>query len=143
MATTKTSNDFDLVYSQATELFKAFPEFQFKTVTALLVIIGWLVTSDGAQKFINVNAVVTLPATIVAFAFLVAFKFVWIIGHYKRMRELYAQLSMLAPAQGVSVESIATLRLSPVLPATYLVVNILLCLAAVTVVWLICHPIAK
>lgn len=32
---------------QTTEPFKAFPEFQFKTVTVLLVIIGWPVTSGG------------------------------------------------------------------------------------------------
>lgn len=140
METTKTSKEFDLVYLQATELLKAFPDFQFKTVTALLVIIGWLVTSEGAQKFIHLNAATTLPATLATFALLVAFKFVWIIGHFRRMRELYAQLTILASEQGVSINCIAGLRLSPLLPATYLVVNILLCVAVVAVVWLICHP---
>ena len=34
------SSDFDALYSQAIELFKAFPEYQFKTVTAMLVIMS-------------------------------------------------------------------------------------------------------
>jgi len=143
MATNSAAPEFDLLYSQATELFKAFPEFQFKTVTALLVIIGWLVTSEGAQRFISHNSVVALPATVIAFALLIAFKFLWIIGHYRRMAAMHRRLVELAPSKGLPPESVSVLRLGPVLPISYLVVNVLLCLAAVTVVWLICHPIAK
>jgi len=74
---------------------------------------------------------------------LIIFKFVWIIGHYRRMREMHRRLIALAPMKGVSVESVAVFDLRPVLPATYLVVNILLSSAAVTVIWLICHPLSK
>jgi hypothetical protein len=143
MAASNSSLEFDLLYSQATELFKAFPEFQFKTVTALLVIIGWLVTSGGAQTFIHDNSAVALPSSVIAFGLLIIFKFVWIIGHYRRMREMHRRLIALAPMKGVSVESVAVFDLRPVLPATYLVVNILLSSAAVTVIWLICHPLSK
>ena len=143
MPTSNSSLEFDLLYSQATELFKAFPEFQFKTVTALLVIIGWLVTSSGAQTFIHDNSAVALPSSIIAFSLLIIFKFVWIHGHYRRMRETHRRLVALAPLKGVSVESVAVFDLRPVLPATYLVVNVLLSLAAVTVVWLICHPLTN
>lgn len=143
MAEKDSSLEFDLLYSQASELFKAFPEFQFKTVTALLVIIGWLVTSGGAQTFIHDNAAVALPSAIVAFGLLIAFKFVWVIGHYRRIRDMHGRLVALAPIKGLSVESVAVFDMRPVLPVTYLVVNVLLSSAALTVIWLICYPISR
>lgn len=133
--------EFDLLYAQGSELFKAFPEYQFKTVTALLVIIGWLVTSESAQKFIAQHAGIAMPATFMACGVLVCFKFVWIGGHYARMRLLHDRLVALAPAKGLTAASVDCLRLGPMLPLTYLVVNVLLCSATMVVVWLICHRV--
>ena len=98
------SSDFDALYSQAIELFKAFPEFQFKTVTEMLVILGWLVSSDTAQKFIKLHSDVALPAGIAAFALLLILKSLWILGHYNRVKALHQRLVVMAPDHGLSAE---------------------------------------
>lgn len=132
--------EFDLMYSQLNDLSKAFPEFQFKTVTALLLIIGWLVTSVSAQGFIKLNATVTFPATIIAFSLLVVFKSIWIVGHYRRIRVLHNKIETIALENDLAVESVSALRLGIILPVTYFAINVLLSTAVVVTVWLICYP---
>jgi len=143
MSENRKIKEFDLMYSQLYDLSKALPEFQFKTVTALLVIIGWLVTSVSAQGFIKLNSSVTLPATIFVFGLLVVFKSIWIFGHYHRIRGLHKKIENLAIETGLTVDSVSALKLSIVLPATYFVINVLLSAAVVVTVWLICNPLAN
>ena len=131
------SSDFDALYGQATDLVKAFPEFQFKTVTAMLVIIGWLISSDTAQKFIKHNADFVLPWGIAAFVLLAALKGIWIHGHWKRMNALHSRLAQLAPAHSLSAEGLAQLRIGGVLPATYFLVNTVLCAVGIVVLCLV------
>jgi hypothetical protein len=138
MSTSTTKSEFDLIYSQAVELTKAFPEYQFKSVTALLIIIGWLITSQGAQSFINMHASITLPGSIVAFALLLTMKFIWILGHQRRINRMHARLVTLAPSVHLPVTSLDALRLGPILPVTYLIVNVIMSVVVVVVVWLIC-----
>ena len=129
--------DFNLLYGQASDLLKNLPEFQFKTIAAVVVIIGWLVTSEGARTFVRSVADIAVPANTIAFVLLFIFKVIWIVGYYRRLRSVYRRLVGLAPAVGVSQETLAVFDLSPVLPVTYVVMNGILCAAAVTVVWLI------
>jgi hypothetical protein len=133
------STDFDVLYSQAIELFKAFPEYQFKTVTAMLVIIGWLISSETAQKFIRLHPDTALPWGIAAFSLLAVLKGVWVYGHYNRINLLHARLVQLAPSQSLSAESLAQLKIGKVLPLTYVLVNAMLCAAGSVVLWLVCH----
>lgn len=137
--TPQQSAEFSLIYEQAKECFKAFPEYQFKTVSAILIIIGWLLTATSAQIFIAQHSTVTLPATLFAFCMLMFFKFVWILGHYQQMRRLHERLVGLAKSEGFSSETVEVFKLSAVLPATYLMVNVLLCSAVIVVVWMICQ----
>ena len=133
------SSDFDALYGQAIELSKAFPDHQFKTVTAMLVVIGWLVSSETAQKFICRHSGTALPLGIAAFGLLVVLKAVWIHGHYHRVNELHARLVRLAPSQSLTAESVAQLKIGKVLPLTYLLVNAVLCAVGATVLWLVCR----
>jgi hypothetical protein len=132
--------EFDLVYAQAVDLFKAFPEYEFKTVAALTVIIGWLVTSDGAQAFIKTHAAVTLPGTELAFGLLIVLKSIWILGHYRRMNRMHCHLVGLAKSNELPPSAVEMLRLGPILPITYFLVNVVLSTVAIAVVWLICSP---
>lgn len=133
------SSDFEVFYGQATDLAKAFPEYQFQTVAAMLVIIGWLVSSDVAQQFIALHANTALPWGIAAFVLLAVLKGIWIYRHYARMNVLYANLVRLAPGQSLSIESLAQLNIGKMLPVTYVIVNTVLCIAGSVVLWLICH----
>jgi len=131
------SSDFDALYGQATELAKAFPEYQFKTVTAMLVVIGWLVSSETAQKFIRDHADAALPWGTAAFLLLAILKAVWIYGHVKRLDKLHKRLLELAPAHSLSPEGLEQLNIGRVLPATYLLVNTVLCMVGAVVLWLL------
>ena len=133
------STDFEALYDQATELLKAFPEYQFKTVTALLVIIGWLVSSDTAQHFIFIHRATTLPLGVAAFYLLAVLKAIWIYGHHRRVNDLHLRLVELAPANSMSAEAVAQLSLGWVLPLTYLLVNVMLCTTGSVVLWLVCQ----
>lgn len=133
------SSDFEALYNQAMELVKAFPEYQFKTVTAMLVIIGWLVSSETAQKFIRLHAETVLPWGTAAFGLLAVLKAIWIYGHSKRISALHARLLELAPVHSLSAESLTQLNVGRVLPVTYLLVNTVLCIAGSVVLWLLCN----
>ena len=132
-------SEFDLLYAQATEAAKAFPEYQFKTVAAMSVIIGWLITSDGAQKFIKLHASVTLPGAMLAFGLLIGLKVIWILGHQGRMNDMHARLAKLATTEGVSPSVLDFMRPGRLLPATYLLVNVVLSVVGMAIVWLICR----
>ena len=129
--------EFNLLYTQATEMAKAFPESQFKTIASILVIIGWLVTASTAQQFIHANAAAAIPATIFAFSTFVLFKALWIRLHFKRCQALYAQLLRLVESQELSPTVIETLKPHPLIPLTFFAVNLIVCSAAVVVVWLV------
>ena len=105
----------------------------------MLVIIGWLVSSDTAQKFIRLHADIALPLGIAAFALLAVLKTIWIYGHYQRMRSLHERLVELAPIHALSAESLAQLSIGRTLPATYLLVNVVLCTVGAVVLWLVCR----
>jgi hypothetical protein len=132
-------SEFDLLYTQAIEVAKAFPEYQFKTVAAMSIIIGWLITSEGAQKFIKVHASVTLPGAMLAFGLLIGLKFIWILGHQRRMNHMYARLVKLAATEGVSPSALDFIPLGKLLPATYIIVNVVLSVVGMVIVWLICR----
>lgn len=133
------SSDFDALYGQAVELVKVFPEYQFKTVTAMLVIIGWLVSSEAAQKFIRRHADTMLPLGVATFALLAFLKAIWILGHCRRMNALHSPLVHLAPSHNLSAESLVQFKIGKILPATYLLVNLVLCTVGAFVLWYICH----
>lgn len=132
------SSDFEALYGQATELAKAFPEYQFKTVTAMLVVLGWLISSDSAQLFIRQHSDYSLPLGVFAFALLAVLKTIWIYGHVRRMQSLHVRLLQLAPLHGLTPEALSQLNLGTFLPASYVVVNVVLCAAGSVVLWLVC-----
>ena len=134
---TRESTEFDLLYAQAGEMSRSLPESQFRTIASLLVVIGWLITASTAQEFIRANAAVVVPATVLAFSLFALFKGVWIYLHVKRANLLYARLVRLAQAQGLSVDVVDSFKPHPLVPATFFVVNLVVCLAAVVAVCLI------
>ena len=138
MAESRDLAEFNLVYGQADSLVKGFPEAQFKTVAALFVIIGWLLTANTAQAFIRSHASVLLPATIAAMAMLVLFKALWIYGYYRRVQVLHSRLILLGRAQGFSLETVDVFSAGPVVPVTFFLVNAVVCASIVCVVRLIC-----
>lgn len=130
--------EFNLVYGQAVERAKGFPEAQFKTVAALLVIDGWLLTASTAQDFIRAHAGIVLPATVMAFALLIAFKALWISAHQRRSKDLHARLVVLATEGGLSVETVSIFDDGVLQPVSFFIVNVLACLSVIAIVWLIC-----
>lgn len=130
--------EFNLVYGQAVERAKGFPEAQFKTVAALLVIDGWLLTATTAQDFIRAHAWLLLPATVVAFVLLIAFKGLWIAAYQRRSKSLHARLVALAREGGLSIETVSMFDEGPLLPVSFFVVNVLACASVIVIVGLIC-----
>lgn len=131
------STEFDLLYSQASEMNKSLPESQFKTIASIFVIIGWLLTASSAQQVIRANATFIVPATVVAFSMFVLFKGLWIYMHFKRASILHARLVRLADTQGLSAAVVDSFRPHPLVLTTFFLVNLVVCLAAVAIVWLI------
>ena len=132
------SKEFDLIYQQALEANKSFPEYQFKTVSALLIIIGWLLSSTTAQTFIKQNCEITLLGSILAFALLIVFKIIWVSRHYNITKNTHKKLLGYAKRDNLDIEAIEIFKVGPVLPITYTVVNIILSSIAITIVWIIC-----
>lgn len=132
-------SDFDALYGQALELTKAFPEYQFKTVTAMLVVIGWLISSAPAQKFIETHHQIAIPWGVAAFVLLAALKGVWIFGHARRIRSIRDRLLELAPAHDLTEQSLVQFELGRILPVSYFLVNTILCIAG-SVVLLLLRP---
>ena len=130
--------EFDIIYSQAENLLKTFPEYQFKTVTAMIIVIGWLLTAETAQLFIRANADVVLPATAVTFTVLAVFKVLWIKLHVGKIKLSYLRLKVLAEKLGLSNDSIDLFNLGSVITYTYFVINTLMSVAVFVTVYLIC-----
>ena len=130
--------EFDIIYSQAENLLKTFPEYQFKTITAMIIVIGWLLTAETAQLFIRANADVVLPATAVTFTVLAVFKVLWIKLHVGKIKLSYLRLKVLAEKLGLSNDSIDLFNLGSVITYTYFVINTLMSVAVFVTVYLIC-----
>ena len=60
-------NEFSLVHEQVKELFKAFPELEFKTIAAFALVIGWLLTAENAQTLIRNNSDLAIPSVTLLF----------------------------------------------------------------------------
>ena len=130
--------DFNLVYGQASDLAKGFPDSQFKTLASLFVVIGWLLTAATAQMFIRSHAVLAVPATFALFTMLIVFKAIWIVGYYHRANALHARLLAIADAQALSRETVEIFKVTPLVPITFFVVNLVTCVAIMAIVGLIC-----
>lgn len=130
--------EFNLVYGQAVELAKGFPDSQFKTLASLFVVIGWLLTAATAQAFIKAHASLALPGTIALFTLLIVFKGIWIAGYYERANTLHGRLATIANAQKLSMDTVETFKVTPLVPVTFFVVDLVTCIAIMTIVGLIC-----
>lgn len=134
-----TQKEFEIIYSQAENLLRTLPEYQFKTAAALIIIIGWLLTAETAQTFIHSNASTVLPATAFAFGVLAIFKIFWIRMHVNKINVCYSHLLQLATELGLSTASIDIFKLNPVITYTYYFINTLMSLAIFVTVYLICQ----
>lgn len=130
--------EFDIIYSQAETLLKTFPEYQFKTVTAMIIVIGWLLTAETAQIFIHANADVVLPATAFNFTVLGVFTILWTKIHVGKIQLSYVRLKVLAEKLGVSNDSIDLFNIGSLLAYTYFVINTLMASGVFVTVYLIC-----
>jgi len=130
--------EFDIIYSQAETLLKTFPEYQFKTVTAMIIVIGWLLTAETAQIFIHANADVVLPATAFTFTVLGVFTILWTKIHVGKIQLSYVRLKVLAEKLGVSNDSIDLFNIGSLLAYTYFVINTLMASGVFVTVYLIC-----
>jgi hypothetical protein len=130
--------EFEIIYSQAENLLKTFPEYQFKTVTAMIIVIGWLLTAETAQIFIRANVEVVLPATAFTFTVLAVFKILWIKLHVGKIKLSYLRLKILSEKLGLSNDSIDIFNLGSVITYTYFVINTLMSVAVFVTVYLIC-----
>ena len=130
--------EFDIIYSQAETLLKTFPEYQFKTVTAMIIVIGWLLTAETAQIFIHANADVVLPATAFTFTVLGVFTILWTKIHVGKIQLSYVRLKVLAEKLGVSNDRIDLFNIGSLLAYTYFVINTLMASGVFVTVYLIC-----
>ncbi len=137
METTK-QKEFDIIYSQAENLLKTLPEYQFNTAAAMIIIIGWLLTAETAQVFIHSNAKTVLPATAFAFGILAIFKIFWVRMHVNKINLCHRRLQALSESLGLSVGSIDIFKINPVITYTYYFINALMSLAIIVTVYLIC-----
>jgi hypothetical protein len=135
---TNLQQEFDIIYSQAENLLKTFPEYQFKTITAMIIVIGWLLTAETAQIFIRANADIVVPATAVTFTVLAVFKILWIKLHVGKIQLSYLRLKVLAEKLGLSDDSIDIFNIGSVITYTYFVINTLMSVAVFVTVYLIC-----
>ena len=138
MPTQRDLTEFNLLYAQASDLAKGFPEAQFKTIAALFVVVGWLLTASTAQAFIRSHAALLLPATVFAFSLLALFKALWIYAYCKKSEALYARLSTLARAEGLSVDTVEVFRVGRLVPLTFFAINVVVCASVIVIVWLVC-----
>lgn len=136
---TDTVKAFSLIYSQAELLLKTFPEYQFKTVTAIVIVLGWLLTAETAQLFISQHAQVTFPATALAFTILTIFEYIWLKAHANKIKRSYLKLKELSVQLNLSTDCIELFNLDDRLYKTYVLLNVLLSLSVVTTVYLICY----
>jgi len=133
------NHEFEIVYSQAEILLKTFPDYQFKTVTAVVIVLGWLLTAETAQIFIRAHGDITFPATTLAFSLLTVLEFIWLRAHSNRIHNCYLKLKELIVDMGISHQCIDLFKLDKRLYLTYFAVNFLMSLAVVVTVYLICN----
>lgn len=133
------SKEFTIIYSQAEVLLKTFPEYQFKTVTAVVIVLSWLLTAETAQNFIRTHADITFPATAMAFSLLTALEYIWLKAHSNRIQQSYLKLKVLIVELEMSHDCIDLFNLDKRLYITYFMVNLLMSIAVIVTVYLICH----
>ena len=125
--------DLELLNDQAKELFKAFPELEFKTIASFTLIIGWLLTAKNAQNFIVNHADVAMMGTYFAMMSFSIVQCVFLWGHHQSLRSVYNQLSQVAEANGISQSAIKIYNLNGFLPLAYAFINIIFC-AAISII---------
>ena len=130
-------DEFQLLSDQAKELFKAFPELEFKTLAALTIIIGWLLTSGNAQQFLSTHSFLSQLGTTIAMGSFAIVQIAFLRGHYKKIETVLGQLEKLAVERGFSSVVVDTYRVSPILPVSYALINIVFSSAIVVVVYVL------
>ncbi len=127
---------FQFLFTQSAELAKALPTYQFQFSAALVIVLGWLLTSEDATKFVRVNAVPARIGSVVLVTCLVLFHSLWLLRHVRRANRLHRELTRFAkltfPDSEALVDSVSIDRF---LPWSYVIVNLLICGAILTVCW--------
>lgn len=127
---------FQFLFGQASELAKALPTYQFQFSAALVIVLGWLLTSEGASKFIQHNPSVSRAGSIVLVVCLVCFHSLWVSKHVQRANRVHEALATCARTSFPDSEAlIDSVRIDPFLPWSYVIVNALMCGAILLVCW--------
>ena len=127
---------FQFLFAQASDLSKALPTYQFQFSAALVIVLGWLLTSSGAAGFIQRNRVFSRAGATVLVICLISFHGLWVARHVRRANRLHQALAILAKASYPGSESlIESVSIDPFLPWSYIIVNALICGAILFVCW--------
>ncbi|TQV65836.1 hypothetical protein FKG94_27920 [Exilibacterium tricleocarpae] len=126
--------EFEILENQARDLYKAFPELEFRTIAAFTLIIGWLLTAEHAQSFILNNAFISKLSASFAFGSFAIVQAIFLRGHYLNLSRVCSALEAVAKENGYSLVIVNTYRVSSFLPISYALINVLFCLAIVTLV---------
>jgi hypothetical protein len=130
-------DEFEILENQAKELFKAFPDLEFKTIAAFTLIVGWLLTAEHAQVFICNHPLISILGSIIAFGSFAIAQIFFLMGHHKKLSNVHLRMKSLAHEKGYSSEVVNTYDVSFYLPASYAVINVLFCTAIITLIGVI------
>lgn len=130
-------SDFEILESQAKDLFRAFPDLEFKTIAAFTLIIGWLLTAEHAQSFIVKNSTISLLGAGFAFGMFSIVQIFFLRGHYLKLLEVSSAMENLAKSGDHAIEIVNTYKVGPFLPVSYAAINVAFCFAIITLVYVI------
>jgi hypothetical protein len=81
-----------ILRDQTDKLISSLPEYQLKLTAALTVVLGWLLTSEGARNYIGGNAIWFKLGIISLLACLGIIHAIWIKHHYRQAEGSYLDL---------------------------------------------------
>ena len=131
--------EYELLMDQAKELFKAFPELEFKTIAALTLIIGWLLTAGNAQQFILNHPLVSRWGTGLAMGSFAVMQCIYLWGHDRKINKIHHRLSSLTGELNYSYIVTDAYKVSGFLPVSYAFINIIFCIA----IYVLVHVISQ
>jgi hypothetical protein len=127
---------FQITFNQASELAKALPGYQFQFSAALVIVLGWLLTSQRAAEFLSAHPGLAKVGSAILVTCLIVFHAAWLLRHVRRAQALHRELRSLAQDVFVGSDALVeSVRIDPFLPWSYMAVNGLICSAILIVCW--------
>jgi len=129
---------FQFLFAQTADLAKALPSYQFQFSAALTFVLGWLMTSENAGKFLRANPLLSRTGVVLLVSSLIVCHTFWVFRHVARAKRLHAELSRFAAKSFPDAKAlIDSVSIDAFLPWSYIVINVLMCGAILVVCWLL------